>query len=1064
MYALPPIYEPAKVEEEVARFWRENDVIKKFLELNKGGPVFSFLEGPPTVNGYMHVGHARGRVCKDVVLRFKAMQGFYVWKRAGWDCQGLPTEIEVEKALGIRSKKDVEAIGMERFVGEANKLVDHYIGHWRADSERLGLWLDYDTAYETRSERYMEHVWYLLKKAHEEGDLVVSYKVVPFCPRCETPLSSHEVSQGYEEVEDFSLYVLFPIESRPGTYAVIWTTTPWTLLANEAIAVSGDEVYVEVSTDRGNLIVAEKLLDQVRSNARLGTVDVVRRFPGSELEGLRYVHPFAEEVRVHGQHQHPAHSILTAEFVSMEEGTGLVHIAPGHGPEDFELGKRHGLPVFCPIATNGAFTDDVGPFSGRDHRESAEDVIRLLSRKGLLLHRGTVIHNYPHCWRCGTPLVYLASRQWFLKVDRIKRLMLEENSRVRWVPAWAGSARFREWLENAEDWCISRTKVWGTPLNVWTCESCGSRRVVGSKAEIERDAIEFPRPLRLHRPWVDAVVFRCERCGGMMRREPFVLDTWLDSGVAHFASVDYLSNPTLFNRLSPYDFITEAIDQTRGWFYTLLFTSALLFGRSPFKSVLTQNHVLDKEGKKMSKSRGNVIWARESFERFGVDNLRLYLLVKSQVWETMNFDPDEVRQVQANLNVLWNVVSFAKTYFELDKYDPEREGYDAYERFAEPEDRWIVSRVNSLIRSVTSSIERYELTDAARALLRFATDELSRRYIRAVRRRFWEETRSPKKIASYAATYYVLVRYLTMLSAFAPYVAEYLYQRLRTKSMPESVSLMKWPRVEPEKVDQELEDAMEVVDDVISASLSARQRAGYKLRWPVSRVVVSPNSPRTRDSILKLSDYLARMTNAMRVEVLEVSESPREAWKELEPVLSELGPAAGRRLNDVVAALRSSKPVEVIEALNANGECVLNLPDGSVFVLRPEHVQVVERLPDWLKSSSGRFATVYVDVRTDQVLKSMAFANEVIRRVQVMRKELSLELTEVVDCSVYVSDPLKAEGLRSLAEHIEEETRTRLELAGAPPSEGEFERVSEWDVEGAKLVIGLVRRRGVGAG
>ncbi|MCX8202856.1 MAG: isoleucine--tRNA ligase [Nitrososphaeria archaeon] len=1064
MYALPPIYEPAKVEEEVARFWREHDVVRKFLELNKGGPVFSFLEGPPTVNGYMHVGHARGRVCKDVVLRFKAMQGFYVWKRAGWDCQGLPTEIEVEKALGIRSKKDIEAIGMERFVEEANRLVDHYIGHWRADSERLGLWLDYDTAYETRNERYMEHIWYLLKKAHEEGDLVVSYKVVPFCPRCETPLSSHEVSQGYEEVEDFSLYVLFPIESKPGTYAVIWTTTPWTLLANEAIAVNGDEVYVEVSTDRGKLIVAEKLLERVRSDARLRTAEVVRRFPGSELEGLKYVHPFAEEVRVHGQHKHPAHSILTAEFVSMEEGTGLVHIAPGHGPEDFELGKRHGLPVFCPIATNGAFTDEVGPFSGRDHRESADDIIQLLSRKGLLLHRGTVVHNYPHCWRCGTPLVYLASRQWFLRVDRIKRLMLEENSRVRWVPAWAGSARFREWLENAEDWCISRTKVWGTPLNVWTCESCGSRRVVGSKAEIERDATEVPRPLRLHRPWIDAVVFRCERCGGMMRREPFVLDTWLDSGVAHFASVDYLSNPSLFNRLFPYDFITEAIDQTRGWFYTLLFTSALIFGRSPFKSVLTQSHVLDKEGKKMSKSRGNVIWARESFERFGVDTLRLYLLVKSQVWETMNFDPDEVRQVQANLNVLWNVVSFAKTYFDLDRYDPEREGYDAYERFAEPEDKWIVSRVNSLIRSVTSSIERYELTDAARALLRFATDELSRRYIRAVRRRFWEETRSPKKIASYAATYYVLVRYLTMLSAFAPYIAEYLYQRLRTKSMPESVSLTKWPRVEPEKIDQELEDAMEVVDDVITASLSARQKAGYKLRWPVSRVVVSPNSPRARDSILRLSDYITRMTNAMRVEVLEVGELPKEAWRELEPVFSELGPAAGRRFNDVLAALKSSKPVEVIEALNSNGECVLNLPDGSVFVLRPEHVQVVERMPDWLKSSSGRFATVYVDARTDEVLRSIAFSNEVIRRVQVMRKELSLELTEVVDCSVYVSDPLRVEGLKSFVEHIEEETRTRLELAGSPPSEEEFVKVSEWVVEGAKLVIGLVRRRGVGAG
>ncbi|MCS7094257.1 MAG: isoleucine--tRNA ligase [Thaumarchaeota archaeon] len=1063
MYALPPIYEPSKVEEEVARFWREHDIPRKFVEHNKGGPIFSFLEGPPTVNGYMHVGHVRGRVCKDVVLRFKTMQGFHVWRRAGWDCQGLPTELEVEKLLGIRSKKDVEVVGMERFVEEANKLVDHYIHHWRSDSERLGLWLDYDLAYETRNERYMEHVWYLLKKAHDDGDLVASYKVVPFCPRCETPLSSHEVSQGYEEVEDYSLYVLFPIVERTETYAVIWTTTPWTLLANEAIAVSGEESYVEVRTSRGNLIVAEKLLEQVRANAGLELVEIVKRLPGSELEGLRYRHPFMEEVRVHEQHSHPAHAIVSADFVSMEEGTGLVHIAPGHGPEDFELGKRYGLPVFCPIATNGLFTEEVGRFSGKDHREAANEIIDLLSSKGLLLHRGVVVHNYPHCWRCGTPLVYLASRQWFLRVDRIKRLMLEENGRIKWVPAWAGSARFREWLENAEDWCISRTKIWGTPLNVWTCESCGSRRVVGSRAETEREAIELPKELRLHRPWIDVVVFRCGKCGGMMKREPFVLDTWLDSGVAHFASIDYLSSPHLFNRLFPYDFITEAIDQTRGWFYTLLFTSALLFGRSPFKSVLTQSHVLDKEGKKMSKSKGNVIWANESFERFGVDNLRLYLLTKSQVWESMNFDPEEIKQVQSNLNVFWNVVSFAKTYFDLDRYDPEREGYDAYLRYAEPEDRWIVSRVNSLIRSVTASVERYELTDAARALLRFATDELSRRYVRAVRRRFWEESRSPKKIASYAAMYYVIMRYLVMLSTFAPYVAEFLYQRIRTKSMPESVCLLKWPKVEEEKVDQELEDAMEVVDDVIASSLNARQKAGYKLRWPVSRIVISPNSPRARDAILRLSDYLARMTNAMKVEVLNVSESLEESRRELEPVLSELGPAAGRRLNDVIAALRASRPQEVIDSLNSNGEYVLSLPDSTVFVLKAEHVQVVERLPDWFKSSEGRFATVYVDLKADETLKSMAFANEVIRRVQVMRKEMNLELTEVVDCGVYVSEHLKLDGLRALVEHVEEETRTRLDLMSSPPTGEEFERVGEWQIDDVKLVVGLMRRKKVGS-
>jgi isoleucyl-tRNA synthetase len=1060
MYALPPVYDFRVVEEEVRRFWEERNIPKKFLELNRGGPIFSFLEGPPTVNGYMHVGHVRGRVCKDVVLRFATMQGFWVWRRAGWDCQGLPTELEVERILGVRTKKDIEAIGMDRFVEEANKLVDHYIRHWRRDSEVLGLWLDYDTAYETRNERYMEHIWYLLKKAYGNGDLIVSNKVVPFCPRCETPLSSHEVSLGYEEVEDFSLYVKFPIEPMQGKYAVIWTTTPWTLPANEAVAVNPDENYVEVETERGILIVAEKLLQRVVTDAKLGRVNVVRTFKGSELVGLRYVHPLAEEVRIHAEHSPPAHTLVEAEFVSMEEGTGLVHIAPGHGPEDFELGKRLGLPAPCPISTGGVFTEEAGAFAGRHHREAAEEVIGALERKGLLLHRGTVVHTYPLCWRCQTPLVYLLSRQWFLRVDRIKRSMLEENSRVRWIPAWAGSARFREWLENAEDWCISRTKVWGTPLNVWTCESCGSKRVVGSREEIMREAIERPEPLRLHRPWIDMVVFRCERCGGLMRREPFVLDTWLDSGAAHLASVDYLSNPSLFERLFPYDFITEAIDQTRGWFYTLLFTSVLLFGKSPYKTVLTQSHVLDREGKKMSKSRGNVIWASEAFRDLGVDNVRLYLLSKAQVWETMNFDPEEIKVVRSDLNVLWNVVSFAKTYFDLDRYDPEREGYDAYERFAEPEDRWIVSRVNSLIRSVTSSLERYELTDSVRALLRFATEDLSRKYIRAVRRRFWEERRTPKKIAAYAATHYVLARYLSVLSAFAPYIAEYLYQRIKSPSMPESVCLMRWPKVEENRIDPDLEDAMEIADDVISSSLAARQRAGYKLRWPVARLIVSPKSQRVKDAVTRLLGYIARMTNALRVEVTEVGEEPKEAVKGLEPVLRTLGPSAGKRLNDVIAALRSVRPMEVIEALEGEGEYVLRLSDGTLFTLRPEHVQVVTKLPDWLKEHEGRFAKVYVDLKEDENIRALSAVNEVIRRVQVLRKELNLEVTELVDCRIYVDDQRWVEAMKTLSEHFEEETRTRLELLSAPPRPEENDAVREWEVEGRRLAIGLKRSSG----
>ncbi|MEM0382037.1 MAG: isoleucine--tRNA ligase [Nitrososphaerota archaeon] len=1058
MYALPPRYDFRRVEEEVARFWSENNIQKRHMEMNKGAPIFSFLEGPPTVNSYMHIGHARGRVYKDIVLRYQTMKGFDVWRRGGWDCQGLPVELEVEKKLNISSKKDIELIGMERFVEEAHRLVDYYIGEWRKGSERLGLWLDYDAAYQTRDEKYMEHVWHLLKKCYESGDLVVSFKVVPFCPRCETPLSSHEVAQGYEEVEDYSIYVKFPVEDDVKKCLVIWTTTPWTLAANEAVAVNPEEDYVELEVGKERLIIAEKLLESVCSNAGITGYRVVNRFTGGSLVGLKYIHPLGTEVGAHGSHQPPAHTVLPAEFVSMEEGTGLVHIAPGHGPEDFELGKRHGLPVFCPIGTNGVFTEEGGRFAGLSYREAAELVIKTLSEKGLLLKEGRVIHTYPHCWRCGTPLIYLTSRQWFLRIDRIKRLMIEENAKVKWYPVWAGQSRFGEWLENAEDWCISRTRVWGTPLNIWTCSKCGSTRAVGSKAELE-EAEKKPTPIKMHRPWVDRVVFRCGKCGGEMYREPFVLDTWLDSGVAHFASVDWLRDKRLFERLFPYDFITEAIDQTRGWFYTLLFTSALMFGRAPYKTVLSQNFVLDKYGKKMSKSRGNVLWASDAMDNWGVDNVRLYLVSKAQSWETINFDPDEVKQINQALNILWNVVSFAKTYFDLDRYDPVKETVWAMLGYAEPEDRWILSRVNTLIRYVTSNIERFEMHEAARSLLNFIVEDLSRTYVRAVRRRFWIEERTPKKIAAYAALHYVLRKLLPVLSIFTPYISEYLYQRLKTVDDPISVCLVKWPRPDESLINLEIEDQMQVAEDVITATLNARNRARRKLRWPLRRIIISPNSPRAKSSVQALRSYIERMTNSFSVEVLEVGQKPSEVLRKLVPNPARLGPRAGKRLSLVSEALSRVRVGEVQDHVARSGRYSLVLGDGSIFEILDGDFQVVEELPSHLVEGEGRFVRVYIDVSEDERLRSLSLANEVIRRIQVMRKELNLEIVKEVPCVVSIEPQSVQESLKPLIEYIEEETRTRISLGLGRDFGGRVYK-REWTLEQAALSVAMLLEEG----
>lgn len=1048
--AAPKRYEPKFVEEQVAKIWEENKIVQKVLESNSEGPLFSFLEGPPTVNGYMHIGHTRGRVYKDIVLRYKTMKGYRVWRRAGWDCQGLPTEIEVEKRLGITSKRDIEKIGMEKFVQEAWNVVDHYISHWRRASERLGLWLDYENAYETRKDEYMEHVWHLLKRAYESGDLVESMRVVPTCPQCETALSQHELAQGYDETVDPSIYVKFPLAN--GRYIIIWTTTPWTLPGNEAVAVKQDAKYVEIDVNGERWFVAEQLLPRFVEETKITGFKVLATYGGEYFVGMEYRHPLCEEVPAHGKERH---FVVASEHVTLEEGTGFVHIAPAHGPEDFEIGQRHSLPIFCPVNQSGFFTSDGGKYAGLKVWLASERIVEDLEKKGLLVKKLEILHNYPHCWRCGNKLIYLSSIQWFLKVNRIKEKMIQENRSVKWWPEWAGSNRFGDWLVNAQDWCISRSKVWGTPLNVWRCESCGEKVVIGSKNELE-NALEKPTVKRMHRPWIDAYIFRCNSCGGMMKRIPFVLDTWLDSGVAFYASVDALRKQELFNEVYPYDFITEAIDQTRGWFYTLLFTSTLLLGKSPFKSVLNQGHVLDEFGKKMSKSRGNVVWAEEAFDRFGVDPLRIYLVSKAEPWSTINFVPSEVSEVAEDLNILWNVFQFASTYQRLDNFDPSKHRLEDFGSFLRPEDRWILAKVNQLVADVSAHLENMEIHRAVKEILSFIVDDLSRTYLRTVRRIAWSEAENPEKYAVYSCLNYVLERILLVLAPFAPYFSDYFYRSIRGPDGKPSIHLEKWPTVDEAFHNPQLVAQMNLVKEVLTTVLAARQKAGRKLRSPVAHTKIIPKSYESFEALKAFSSFLKESVNTEALEIQHPGSEFEETQWVVEADLSKAGPLLGKHLPQLLSYLKNSDGKTLKLELETKNGLTVSFADGEKFL--PASMFFVKRkIPDNYSFAENPHAEVYIDLRKSEELEAMSWAKEIIRRIQVMRKEQNLDITEKILCIVQSDDQSLIRNLDTKREYIESETRAMLVLSNLKEQVPIGFFVRSWDVEGVAVVIGIGR-------
>ncbi len=852
------------MEEEILKFWKDNNTFKKSLENRKGSPRFTFYEGPPTANGKPHAGHVLPRIYKDLFPRYKTMQGFYVPRKAGWDTHGLPVELEVEKELGINSKQEIEKYGIEEFNKKCKESVFRYEKEWRAFTERIGFWIDMDNPYITLSNDYIESVWWLIKKIWEKGLLYRGYKIVPWCPRCETALSDHEVAQGYKETEDPSIFVKFKLKDQDNVYLLAWTTTPWTLISNVALAVHPEEDYIKIKVENEYYILAEKRLPYIFPEE---TYEVIERKKGKELE-KNYYEPLFTFLPVHKD----SYYVVLGEFVTLEDGTGIVHIAPAFGDEDFQIGKKYDLPFLQPVDQTGKFTKEITPWAGMFIKKADPLIVEDLKQRNLLLKEEKYAHTYPFCWRCDTPLIYYARASWYIKTTAVKENLIKNNKKINWYPEYIKEGRFGNWLENNIDWSLSRERYWGTPLPIWICDSCGHEECIGSYKELGiTDTTNFDP----HKPYIDKITLKCPKCGGIMYRVPEVIDCWFDSGAMPVAQWHYpFENEEEFKVSFPADFICEAIDQTRGWFYSLLAISTLVFDEPAYKNVLVTELVLDEKGEKMSKHKGNVVDPWLILNKYGADALRWYIFTVSPPWIPLRFSPDAVNEsLKKFLLTLWNTVSFFSIYAEIDQFNPNLNSVHLKE-LSDPSDQWIISRLNSLIIKVREEMEKFNATNAARAIQSFVIDDLSNWYIRLNRERFWKSEKDKDKWSAYTVTYTVIKELAKLLAPFIPFTSEKIYQeivRAAEKDLPESVHLCDYPMENLELIDQKLEENMNIVKEIVAIGRRLRNEANIKIRQPLSKIWVKVDSKLEKD-IENLKKYIEQELNVEEV----ILEKPEE--------------------------------------------------------------------------------------------------------------------------------------------------------------------------------------------